>query len=153
MSLAQKLFAMTAHATPNARLSLAVIVVAAVVFTIGVVLARQQRIEAHRWVQTTGVLLTAALGLTWMLSSLRHNVLPQLPGRLHESPYLWAAVHAATGIVAVAVGLYVASVGNRLLPARLSFTRFKPYMRSSYALYLLATLTGVVLYVAAYVGL
>ena len=153
MSPVQDLFAMAAHATPGARMSLAVIVVAAVLFTIGVVLVRQQRIEAHRWVQTVGVLLTAGLGLTFMLSSLRRNVLPQLPGHLHESPYLWATLHAATGIVAVAVGLYVAAVGNRLLPARLSFTRFKPYMRSSYGLYLLATLTGVVLYLVAYVGL
>jgi uncharacterized membrane protein YozB (DUF420 family) len=62
-------------------------------------------------------------------------------------------VHAVLGAIAAVLGIYVVLAASRLLPARLSFTRFRPVMRSSYALYLIAALAGVVLYVIAYVGI
>jgi uncharacterized membrane protein len=40
--------------------------------------------------------------------------------------------------------------GNELVPRRLRFTDYKRFMRASYGLYLLGTLTGVILFVVAY---
>ena len=78
---------------------------------------------------------------------------PKSPARLSQRAYAVATVHAAVGVVALVLGLYVVLGAFKVLPARLSFTRFKPVMRSSYALYLLGALTGVVLYAVAYAGL
>jgi uncharacterized membrane protein YozB (DUF420 family) len=40
---------------------------------------------------------------------------------------------------------------NKLVPKRLRFKNYKRFMRTSYALYMLATLLGVVVYLEVYV--
>ena len=61
-----------------------------------------------------------------------------------------ATVHACVGVVAFVLGVFVVLRASELVPRRLRFTNYKRFMRASYALYLLATLTGVVLFVVAY---
>jgi uncharacterized membrane protein YozB (DUF420 family) len=141
-----------AHPTTTARVALVIIVLTAVLFTIGWRLARKRHFGAHRWVQTVAVILTTVVGLAWMLPSLSRNILPHIPARLGQGPYLAAVVHAVPAAIAVALGLYVVLGASKALPRSLSFTRFKPFMRASYALYMLAALTGLVLYIIAYVG-
>ena len=50
------------------------------------------------------------------------------------------------------LGLFVVLRANELVPQALRFTNYKLFMRTSYALYMLATLMGVIVYVIAYVG-
>jgi hypothetical protein len=42
--------------------------------------------------------------------------------------------------------------GNGLVPSALQFRDYKRFMRTSYALYMLATLLGVVVYLTWFVG-
>ena len=124
-------------------LALALNLLEGTVFTIGVVLALRQRYTAHRWVQTGGVILSVILAVTTMaipnLFTLHNPALPALR---------WVTVvHGITGALAVLFGVYVALVGNHLMIRRLSFTTYKPYMRSAYLLYMTAILLGIVVFI------
>lgn len=141
------------HAPPLAIASLAVVLIAAALLTLGWRLAVQRRFVAHRRVQTTAVVLTTLVGATWMARSLIVNVLPGLAARLGGAPYTAAVVHAVVGVTAASLGVYVVLAAGELLPWRLGLRRFKPVMRTSYGLYLAGAATGVVLYLIAYAGL
>ena len=153
MDLVEGLHVGVTKAPTGAVLSLAVVLASVALLTIGWRLAVHKRFVAHRAVQTAAVAMDAAVALIWMVPSLLRNVLPEIPARLGQAPYASAVVHAVLGAIAAVLGIYVVLAASRLLPARLSFTRFRPVMRSSYALYLIAALAGVVLYVIAYVGI
>jgi uncharacterized membrane protein YozB (DUF420 family) len=135
----------------GADVTLVVIVVTAVLFTIGWRLAVHRRFEAHRWVMTVAVLPNAAVVLAWMIRSLVLYVIPVIPARLDERAYALNAVHAVIGIIAVALGVFVTLRGNELVPAALKFSNYKGFMRPAYTLYMLATASGVILYLVAYV--
>ncbi len=134
----------------GADVSLVLMVLAAVLFTIGWRLAVRRRFAAHRWVQTSAVALNAVVVAAWMVRSLVRNVLPGIPAKLGQGSYAVATVHACVGVVAVVLGVFVVLRASELVPRRLRFTNYKRFMRASYALYLLATLTGVILFVVAY---
>lgn len=136
----------------GAKLSLVATVLAAVLFTIGWRLAVSKRFEAHRWVQTIAVCLDAIPVLAWMIRSFVKYVVPELPARLGQRTYAVTTVHALVGAIGLVFGVFVMLRGNQLVPARLRFTNYKRFMRSAYALYMLATLLGVIVYVNAYVG-
>jgi uncharacterized membrane protein YozB (DUF420 family) len=140
----------TVTAPPAAVVSLVVVLVAAALLTVGWRLAVRGRYEAHRWVQTVAACLNAALVVAWMIRSFVVNVWPELPARLGQTSYATATAHAVTGVIGVVFGSFVVLNANRLVPDRLAFHDYKLFMRVSYGLYLLATLTGVVLYVVAY---
>ncbi len=140
-------------APAGAVVSLVLMLVVVALLTVGWRLAVGRRFTAHRWVQTTAVVIGAAVSLTWMVRSLTRNVLPHIPARLGQSAYFTAVLHAVIGAAATALGVYVVLAASRLLPEGLSFRRFRPVMRTSYALYLAGALSGVILYVIAYVGL
>ena len=148
--LFQTFAAMTTKAPRGAAISLVLIVVTAVLFTVGWRLAMRRRYEAHRWVQTAAACLNAAVVLVWMIHSFTANVAPQIPAKLNERAYAVATVHALVGAIGLVTGMFVVLRGNELVPQRLRFKNYKPYMRGAYALYLLGTVTGVVLYVVAY---
>jgi uncharacterized membrane protein YozB (DUF420 family) len=135
----------------GANLSLVVMLVAAVLFTIGWRLAVRKRFEAHRWVQTVAVVLNAALVLTWMVRYFVLYVAPELPARLGEAAYGITTVHAVVGAIGLVLGVFVALRGNGLVPKALRFTDYKAFMRASYAVYMLATVLGVLVYVNTYV--
>jgi uncharacterized membrane protein YozB (DUF420 family) len=132
------------------KASLIAMVLAAVLFTIGWRLAVHKRFEAHRWVQTAAVCLNAVPVLAWMIRFFVLYVLPEIPARLGQRSYAVTTVHALVGVVGLTLGVFVDLRGNELVPARLRFRNYKLFMRSSYALYMLATLTGVIVYVVAY---
>ena len=148
--LFQNLGAMTTKAPRGAAISLVLIVVAAILFTVGWRLAMRRRYEAHRWVQTVAACLNAGVVLVWMIRSFTVNVVPQIPAKLNERAYAVATTHALVGVIGLVFGMFVMLRGNELVPQRLRFKNYKPYMRGAYALYLLGTVTGVILYVVAY---
>jgi uncharacterized membrane protein YozB (DUF420 family) len=132
-------------------LSLVVILVTAVLFTWGWELARRKRYEAHRWVQTTAVILSGLVGLTFMLNSFVTHILPGVPSNLLEGDYGLSTLHALVGTAAVLFGVFVALRGNDLVPQALRFKDYKTFMRTAYAMYMLATLLGMVVYVLVFV--
>ena len=131
-------------------LTLALSLVAAVLLTIGVVLARRKRYGAHRWVQTAAVCLNAVLVIVWMIRSFRLYVLPGFPGDLSNGTYAFTTVHAAVGLVGVVLGVFLAIRGNQLMASGRSLARTKPAMRVAYLVYMAGTVLGVVLYVVLY---
>ena len=70
-----------------------------------------------------------------------------------QEPDVLAAVHAGLGTVAELLGLYIFVVaGTNILPKRLRFTRYKPWMRTALALWWLVLLLGVATYLRWYVA-
>ena len=133
------------------KASLIAMVLAAVLFTIGWRLAVRKQYDAHRWVQTVAVCLNASLVLAWMIRYFVLYVVPEIPARLGEASYAVTTVHAVVGAIGLVLGVFVALRGNELVPSGLRFTNYKLFMRSSYALYMLGTLLGVIVYIIIYV--
>ena len=131
--------------------TLVLIVVTAVLFTIGWRLALGKRYDAHRWVQTLAAALNAIVVLSTMITSFLTHILPGIPGKLAEGSYGVTTVHALVGLIGLVLGVFVVLRGNKLVPKGLRFKNYKLFMRLSYALYMLATLIGVVLYVIVFV--
>lgn len=135
-----------------ADLSLVLILLTAVLFTIGWRLAVKRRLDAHRWIQTTAVILNTLAVLIVMIPSFVIYIFPGIPGKLLEGTYGITTVHAFIGTMAVLLGWFVFLRAHGLMPRRLRFENYKLFMRTSYALYMLATLVGVIVYVAVYVA-
>jgi uncharacterized membrane protein YozB (DUF420 family) len=135
----------------GANVSLVVMLVAAVMFTIGWRLAVKKQFDAHRWVQTVAVCLNAALVLAWMVSKFVRYVLPEIPARLGQAAYGVTTLHAVVGLIGLVLGLFVALRGNELVPKGMRFTNYKAFMRASYAVYMLATALGALVYINTYV--
>jgi uncharacterized membrane protein YozB (DUF420 family) len=131
--------------------TLVLILITAVLFTIGWQLAVRKRYEPHRWVQTSAVMLNTIVVLIAMISSFLTHILPGIPGKLNEGSYGVTTVHALVGMVGLVLGVFVVLRGNKLVPKILQFRNYKLFMRTSYALYMLATLLGVVVYIVMYV--
>ena len=114
------------------------------------VLAKSRRYEAHRWVQTSAVVLNAVPVIVWMIRSFRLFVLPGLPGNLSKSIDALTTVHAVTGLIGVVLGLFIVIRANQLTARGQSLSRYKNAMRAAYVVYLLATALGVWVYIAIY---
>ena len=118
----------------------------------GMLLARRRRYRAHAWCQSTVVLLNLVAIVLTMAPSFRRSFAPPIPAVFSDSYYAFAAVHAALGTVAELLGLYILVVaGTRMLPRRLRFARYKPWMRTALTLWWLVLLLGVGTYVRWYV--
>jgi uncharacterized membrane protein YozB (DUF420 family) len=141
---------LTARSSLGADLSLVLSVAAIVLLTAGVVLARRGRYGAHRWVQTLAVCLNALLVVFWMVQSLVRFILPGLPGSLSEKGHTLAAVHAATGAVGVALGVFIVVRATQLTRRGENVGRYKSAMRAAYLVYLAGFALGVALYVVTY---
>lgn len=135
-----------------ADLSLALSLLVALLLTIGALLARLRRYDAHKWVQTSAVALNLALVASVMLGSFARSVSPGLPERAGQPYYLIGLVHGMAGLAAALFGLFVLLRGHGLVPRAVQFQRYKPYMRGAYGLYMLATALGAWLYGIWYLG-
>jgi uncharacterized membrane protein YozB (DUF420 family) len=136
----------------HSDLSLLLILLSAILFTIGWRLAVRKKFKAHRWVQTSAAILNTLVVLIVMIASFIIYILPGIPGKLLEGTYGVTTVHAFIGALGLLLGVFVVLRANGLMPKRLRFKNYKLFMRTSYALYLLATLVGVIVYVAVYIG-
>lgn len=153
-----------------ADMTLTLMVVAGVIFSYGAYVAKKaQAIERryakgspeaaqagrlfgrHRWLQTSGGVLTTLLALWIMVTPYSKFVAPSIPARLGESFYLITTVHALTGVFAFVVGNFVVLRGNRLVPTALRFQHYKPWMRAAYGLYMTTILLGIAVYLVWYV--
>jgi uncharacterized membrane protein YozB (DUF420 family) len=134
-----------------ADMTLVLMLLVAALFTIGFMLARQRKYEAHRWVQTSAASLNAILVLWLMILPFRDFVLRDQGGPRLPIFYTTTVIHALIGAVAFPFGMFVMLRGNNLVPKALRFSNYKLFMRTAYALYLLATLAGVLVYIVWFV--
>ena len=139
------------HAPFLSDLSLVLVSLTAILFTIGWQLARRRHYEAHRWVQTVAATINAIVVLGVMVNSYVTHILPGIPSKLLEGDYGVTTVHAIIGTIGLLLGIFVVLRGNELVPNALRFKNYKLFMRTAYTLYMLATLLGIVVYVLAFV--
>jgi uncharacterized membrane protein YozB (DUF420 family) len=139
------------HAPFISDLTLILILITAILFTIGWQLARHKHFEAHRWVQTSSATLNAVVVLVVMIRSFVLHILPGIPAKLLQGDYAVTTIHALVGATGLLLGIFVVLRGNGLVPQALRFKKYKPFMRTAYALYMTATLLGVIVYTEAFI--
>jgi uncharacterized membrane protein YozB (DUF420 family) len=138
-------------ATLRSDLTLVLILISAVLFNIGFILARRKHFTAHRWVQTSSVILNTLVVVISMVTSYIIHILPGIPAKLGQGDYAVTTLHAMIGAIGLCYGVFVALRGNELVPKSMRFNNYKLFMRWAYALYMLATLGGVVIYITIFV--
>jgi uncharacterized membrane protein YozB (DUF420 family) len=138
-------------ATLRSDLTLVLILITALLFNIGFILARRKQFKAHRWVQTTSVIINTLVVIISMVTSYYIHILPGIPGKLAEGDYAVITLHAIAGAIGLFLGVFVVLRGNELVPRSLRFSNYKRFMRWSYALYMLSTLGGVIVYIIVFV--
>ena len=140
-------------ATFEADLNLVVQLAMGAALVAGVLLAKQQRYRAHGICQTTVLLLNLLMIGLVMWPAFRRQVSPRFPRVLHRSYYAVPVIHAALGMAAELLGLYIALVaGTNVLPAWLRFKNWKRWMRTEFVLWLVVAATGMATYYAWYIA-
>lgn len=120
---------------------------------VGVVLAKQKRYRAHGTCQTMVLLLNLWMIALTMWPSFRQQVVPHRPKVLHSLYYTIATFHAAVGVAAELLGLYIVLVaGTSLVPQSLRFKRWKRWMRIELALWFVSLIGGMGTYYAWYLA-
>jgi uncharacterized membrane protein YozB (DUF420 family) len=136
-----------------ADMTLVVSLLVAALFTTGAYLAVRGQYGAHRVVQTTAATINAILVLWMMILPFRDFVVPaDNPAGLPQSAIWTTRFHAVIGSAALIFGLFVTLRGNGLVPKFMQFSNYKAFMRVAYALYMLATLIGIGVYITWFVG-
>jgi uncharacterized membrane protein YozB (DUF420 family) len=139
------------HAPFVSDLSLVLILLTALLFTIGWQLARHGHYKVHRWVQTVAAVINTIVVLSVMINSYVTHILPGIPSKLLTGDYAVTTVHAFVGMIGLLLGIFVVLRGNELVPNALRFNNYKLFMRTSYTIYMLATLLGVIVYLLTFV--
>ena len=120
-------------------------------FTLGAWLARQDKIEAHKWVQTVAAVVNLIFVLWLMVLPFRDFVVRDFGGSRLALFYAITSLHATAGFTALVFGWYVILRGHGIMPKALRFQNYKPFMRAAYGLYFLATVLGVIVYIVWFV--
>ena len=140
-------------ATFAADLNLVVQIIMGAALVAGWLLAKRKRYRAHGVCQTTVLLLNLLMIGLVMWPSFQQQVKPTLPKVLHKWYYAAAATHAALGITAELLGLYIVIVaGTNVLPQWLCFKKWKRWMRTELVLWSIVLLSGIVTYYTWYVA-
>jgi uncharacterized membrane protein YozB (DUF420 family) len=138
----------------SADLDLVAHVILGVILIAGAVLARRGHYTAHKYLQSSIVLLNLPLIAMIMLPSFGDQVEPALPGDLNMAYYAVATAHAAVGLAAQLLAIYIIAVaGTRLVPSRLRIDSYKAWMRTLLVLWWAVVLLGIGTYYLWYVGL
>ena len=139
------------RATLRSDITFILTLVTAVLFTYGFILARRKQFTAHRWLQTSAVVLNSLVVVISMVYSYIVNILPGIPAKLGQGDYAFTTLHGIIGAIAFFFGIFVTLRGNEMVPKPLRFTNYKLYMRWAYGLYMLATVGGIVLYIIVFI--
>ena len=140
-------------ATFQADLNLVVQLIMGIALLAGTLLAKCKRYRAHGICQTTVLLLNLLpIGLV-MWPSFQQQVKPALSKSFHRWYYEVAMIHAALGIAAELLGLYIVVVaGTNVPPQWLRFKNWKSWMRAELVLWMIVLLSGVGTYCAWYIA-
>ena len=139
------------RATLRSDLTLILTLISAILFNIGFILARRKHFTAHRWVQTSAVTMNSLVVIISMVTSFIRSILPGIPSKLGQGDYAVTTIHSIMGAAALLFGVFVTLRGNELVPKRLRFNNYLPYMRWAYALYMAATLGGILIYIIVFI--
>lgn len=139
------------RATLRSDLTLILTLASAILFTIGFIQARQKHYTAHRWMQTSAVILNSLVVLVSMVTSYIRNILPGIPSKLAQGDYAVISIHGIIGAIAFLFGIYIVLATNSLVPKSLRFSNYKLVMRWGYSLYMLATLNGIMIYIIVFI--
>lgn len=140
-------------ATFGADLNLFVQILMGVALLTGSLLAKQKRYKAHGICQTTVLLLNLLMIALVMWPSFHQQVEPVFPRVFRRSYFAVATIHAGLGMLAELVGLYIVMVAaTHILPQRLCFKRWKPWMRTELVLWWVVLLSGAGTYYVWYVA-
>jgi plastocyanin len=140
-------------ATFRADINLIIQVAMGLALLVGMGLARRKNFRAHKYCQSSVMLLNLLMIFLIMAPSFHKQVEPQLPAGLKQAYYLVPYVHAALGTIAEALGLYIVLVAaTKLLPKKLRFKRYKVWMRTELALWWIVVLIGVSTYYIWYIA-
>lgn len=140
-------------ATFEADFNLVVQLAMAAALVAGVFLAKQRRYRAHGVCQTTVLILNLVMIGLVMSPGFRRQAIPRSLSVLHRSYYAAPMVHAALGITAELLGLYIALVaGTNVLPMWLRFTDWKLWMRTEFVLWFVVIISGMGTYYAWYIA-
>ncbi len=131
------------------NLCLEILLVAGLSF--GFFLARRANIDAHKYNQTTWVLLNIVLVGCIMAGSMQ-DVKPARLADFSEARIGITWLHALAGSFTVAAGLWIVLQMNAILPKRWRIKWWKNLMRATLAGYWLVALGGFVTYYFWYVG-
>lgn len=138
-------------ATPLADLNLLVQLAMAAALTVGMFLARAHRFRAHGWTQSSVLLLNLVAIGSVMVPSFHRQVMPHASSGWRDANHVVAMLHASLGTVAELLGLYVVLVaGTNVLPRALRFRNYKPWMRTTLALWWIVVTLGVGVYYVWY---
>lgn len=136
-----------------ADLNLVVQVLMGLALLIGMVLARRGRYRAHAAMQTSVLLLNLVMIATVMWPSTAQQVLPAFPEVLGRWYFAAPSVHAALGLCAECLGIFIALVaGTKVIPEKLRFANWKRWMRLELLLWWVTLLSGVATYYVWYGG-
>ena len=140
-------------ATFRADLNLVVQIAMGLMLLVGMVLARKRKYNAHKYCQSSVMVLNLVMIFLIMAPSFSKQVQPQVPGGLKEAYYAVPYVHALLGAAAELLGLYIVLVAlKRLVPKKLRFKRYKPWMRTELVLWWIVVLIGVGTYYVWYIA-
>ena len=140
-------------ATLRADLNLIVQLAMGLALVVGMFLARRKQFRAHKYCQSSVMVLNLVMIFLIMAPSFHKQVEPQLPGGLKDSYYLVPYLHAILGTIAEVLGVYIVLVAaTKLVPKKLRFKRYKPWMRTELALWWVVVLIGVCTYYVWYIG-
>ena len=133
------------NASFYADVNLVVQILMGAALLLGFYLARQKRFRAHRYCQTSVVVLNLVLIAGLMVPSFRKQASPR------DLYHAVALVHGLLGAVAELLGIYIVLVaGTNVLPPALKFDDYKPWMRTTLALWWTVIAIGVGTYAVWY---
>ena len=137
----------------GADLNLVAQLVMGIALIAGALLAKYKHYRAHGICQTSVLLLNLLMIGLVMWPSFQQQVKPVLSKALHKWYYKVATIHAALGIMAELLGLYIVIVaGTNVLPQWLRFKDWKLWMRTELVLWTVVLVIGVATYYAWYVA-
>ncbi len=137
-------FGINANFAADMTLLLSMLV--ALLFSVGFFLARKGMYDTHKWVQTSGAILNIVLVLWLMILPYRDFIVRDTGGPRESIFYSVTMLHAIIGFFAFVFGNFVVLRGHKLVPLKLRFENYVPYMRAAYALYLTTTFLGIWVY-------
>jgi uncharacterized membrane protein YozB (DUF420 family) len=131
----------------GADLNLLIQVGVGLLLLMGMVLARRGRYGAHGICQSVGFVLAVVMTVLWMMPAF-HAIHADALGRgVVNRVTVAVALHVVVGTAALLVGAWVVLVaGTPLVPARLRFSNYKPWMRTLLTLWWLALVLGLAIY-------
>ena len=131
----------------GADLNLLLQIAVGVLLLAGFGLARRGRHGVHGICQSAGFVLAVVMTILWMIPAF-HAIHADALGRgVVNRVTIAVAAHVVVGTAALLVGAWVVLVaGTPLVPARLRFSNYKPWMRTLLALWWLAIILGLAVY-------